>query len=182
MWTESFQNGQKINKSAGIWTSWNQEFLQSIKTHFPGCCFGWWTRDNTDSQGLKLQKSHKHSMSSYLCYYPKPSKSTPCFYLSLLSDLSLHLFLLIHVPLFLIGEPGDGTDTRGPATEVSQSQHVLICALQELGSLVKALTTCAMPLVSEPTLSKHCLLYSLVSSLWCEFDQTWKKGHLLHSW
>ena len=79
----------------------------------------------------------------------------------------------------LAGEPGDNTDTRGPATEVSQSQHVLICALQELGSLVKALTTCAMPLVSEPTLSKHSLLYNVLSLINIPCGEMFQNSYLV---
>ena len=35
--------------------------------------------------------------------------------------------------------------------DVNLTQHVLVCALQELGSLVESLGTSAAPLVSEPS-------------------------------
>ncbi|XP_033625996.1 HEAT repeat-containing protein 5B-like [Asterias rubens] len=42
------------------------------------------------------------------------------------------------------------SSSSGHSIDASNTQHVLICALQELGSLVKSLTTCASSLVTEP--------------------------------
>ncbi|XP_077993059.1 HEAT repeat-containing protein 5B-like [Glandiceps talaboti] len=43
----------------------------------------------------------------------------------------------------------DGTDSKTSNADITTSQHVLVCALQELGNLVKGLGTCATPLVAE---------------------------------
>ncbi|XP_038071477.1 HEAT repeat-containing protein 5B-like [Patiria miniata] len=46
-----------------------------------------------------------------------------------------------------VAEP---SDSGGHTHDNSNTQHVLICAMQELGSLVKSLSTCASSLVTEP--------------------------------
>ncbi|XP_022085919.1 HEAT repeat-containing protein 5B-like [Acanthaster planci] len=46
-----------------------------------------------------------------------------------------------------VAEPSEGS---GHTQDNSNTQHVLICAMQELGSLVKSLSTCASTLVTEP--------------------------------
>nr|XP_006814260.1 PREDICTED: HEAT repeat-containing protein 5B-like [Saccoglossus kowalevskii] len=43
----------------------------------------------------------------------------------------------------------ESTDSKSGNNEIALSQHVLVCALQELGSLVKGLGTCANNLVAE---------------------------------
>ena len=53
---------------------------------------------------------------------------------------------------FASGESSaESSDSKSQSAEVSGSQHVLVCALHELGCLVLRLGTSASPLVSEPT-------------------------------
>ncbi|KAI8784582.1 HEAT repeat-containing protein 5B-like isoform X1 [Biomphalaria glabrata] len=50
-----------------------------------------------------------------------------------------------------VGEASaDATDAKNQGAELNSSQHVLVCALHELGCLVLRLGTSASPLVSEP--------------------------------
>ena len=47
-------------------------------------------------------------------------------------------------------EPGAGeVNNPSPQAELSQSQHILVCGLLEMGSLLKSLGATALPLVSE---------------------------------
>lgn len=48
----------------------------------------------------------------------------------------------------------ESNDGKFQASEVSASQHVLVCALHELGSLVQRLGSSASPLVAEPAAGK----------------------------
>ena len=69
----------------------------------------------------------------------------------------------------------DGSDSKSQSVEVTGSQHVLVCALHELGCLVLSLGTSASPLVAEPATGESrvvCVntywllaLYLLASSL-----------------
>lgn len=42
-------------------------------------------------------------------------------------------------------------ENRTGAADVSASQHVMVCALKELGSLVQSLSATASPLIQEPS-------------------------------
>ena len=52
---------------------------------------------------------------------------------------------------------------REQQVDVSMSQHVLVCALGELGILVESLDTSAAPLVSEPSTGKHFIIILTLS-------------------
>ncbi|XP_076872255.1 HEAT repeat-containing protein 5B isoform X2 [Brachyhypopomus gauderio] len=45
-----------------------------------------------------------------------------------------------------------GGENKGGAADVSASQHVMVCALKELGSLVQSLSATASPLIQEPSI------------------------------
>lgn len=47
-----------------------------------------------------------------------------------------------------------GGENKGAAADVSASQHVMVCALKELGSLVQSLSATAAPLIQEPSIGK----------------------------
>lgn len=47
-----------------------------------------------------------------------------------------------------------GGENKGTAADVSASQHVMVCALKELGSLVQSLSATAAPLIQEPSIGK----------------------------
>lgn len=42
-------------------------------------------------------------------------------------------------------------ENKAGGADVSASQHVMVCALQELGSLVQSLSATASPLIQEPS-------------------------------
>ncbi|XP_062895810.1 HEAT repeat-containing protein 5B [Mobula hypostoma] len=46
----------------------------------------------------------------------------------------------------------DANNDKSGAADVSASQHVMVCALQELGSLVQSLSATAAPLIQEPSI------------------------------
>lgn len=48
-------------------------------------------------------------------------------------------------------------ETRVGTTDVSASQHVLVCALQELGSLILGLGTTAAPLLQGTNTGMLCM-------------------------
>ncbi|XP_022329177.2 HEAT repeat-containing protein 5B-like isoform X3 [Crassostrea virginica] len=50
----------------------------------------------------------------------------------------------------IVGEATVESDSRSSSSDIVGSQHVLVCALHELGSLVLRLGTSASPLVAEP--------------------------------
>lgn len=56
-----------------------------------------------------------------------------------------------------VGEATAESDGRSSSSNIVGSQHVLVCALHELGSLVLRLGTSASPLVAEPA-TGHCSL------------------------
>lgn len=56
-----------------------------------------------------------------------------------------------------VGEATAESDGRPSSSDIVGSQHVLVCALHELGSLVLRLGTSASPLVAEPA-TGHCTL------------------------
>lgn len=43
-------------------------------------------------------------------------------------------------------------ENKAGAADVSASQHVMVCALKELGSLVQSLSATASPLIQEPSI------------------------------
>lgn len=45
-------------------------------------------------------------------------------------------------------------ENKSGAADVAASQHVMVCALQELGSLVQSLNATASPLIQEPSIGK----------------------------
>jgi len=45
-------------------------------------------------------------------------------------------------------------ENKGGTADVSASQHVMVCALKELGSLVQSLSATASPLIQEPSIGK----------------------------
>lgn len=45
-------------------------------------------------------------------------------------------------------------ENKSGAADVAASQHVMVCALQELGSLVQSLNATASPLIQEPSTGK----------------------------
>lgn len=46
-------------------------------------------------------------------------------------------------------------ENRTGAGDVSASQHVMVCALKELGSLVQSLSATASPLIQEPSVGER---------------------------
>jgi len=61
--------------------------------------------------------------------------------------------LVISITIFgnITGEANaESADSKSTAVDISGSQHVLVCALHELGCLVLSLGTSASPLVAEP--------------------------------
>ena len=61
---------------------------------------------------------------------------------------------------------------KTPSVDVGLTQHMFVCALQELGSLVESLGTSAAPLVSEPSTGNLCLMYQSYSDSWI-VDKIW---------
>lgn len=45
-------------------------------------------------------------------------------------------------------------ENKAGGADVSASQHVMVCALQELGSLVQSLSATASPLIQEPSVGE----------------------------
>ena len=59
---------------------------------------------------------------------------------------------------FFTGEATvEAAEGKNQTADLTASQHVLVCALHELGSLVLRLGTSASPLVQEPATGKCCL-------------------------
>lgn len=56
------------------------------------------------------------------------------------------------------------SESRAGAADVSASQHVMVCALKELGSLVQSLSATAAPLIQEPSIGKRNAQNTLCSS------------------
>ncbi|XP_077093699.1 HEAT repeat-containing protein 5B [Siphateles boraxobius] len=68
------------------------------------------------------------------------------------------------------------SESRAGAADVSASQHVMVCALKELGSLVQSLSTTASPLILEPSVGfletvtsvlLHPSMAARLSAAWC---------------
>lgn len=45
-------------------------------------------------------------------------------------------------------------ENKAGAADVSASQHVMVCALKELGSLVQSLSATSSPLIQEPSIGE----------------------------
>ncbi|XP_051880477.1 LOW QUALITY PROTEIN: HEAT repeat-containing protein 5B [Pristis pectinata] len=67
-------------------------------------------------------------------------------------------------------------DSKSGAADVSASQHVMVCALQELGSLVQSLSATASPLLQEPSIGLletvtsvllHPSMAARLGAAWC---------------
>ncbi|XP_067840211.1 HEAT repeat-containing protein 5B isoform X2 [Heptranchias perlo] len=67
-------------------------------------------------------------------------------------------------------------DNKSGAADVSASQHVMVCALQELGSLVQSLSATASPLLQEPSVGLletvtsvllHPSMAARLGAAWC---------------
>lgn len=64
-------------------------------------------------------------------------------------------------------------ETRISTTDVTASQHVLVCALQELGSLIHGLGTTAAPLLQDSSTGMcpeffHVREYKIYSYFYCD--------------
>ncbi|KAH0622567.1 hypothetical protein JD844_024972 [Phrynosoma platyrhinos] len=68
------------------------------------------------------------------------------------------------------------TENKAGAADVSASQHVMVCALQELGSLVQSLNATASPLIQEPSIGLletvtsvllHPSMAARLAAAWC---------------
>lgn len=67
--------------------------------------------------------------------------------------------LLLFFPFYVFGVTeavvsDSSGENKGTAADVSASQHVMVCALKELGSLVQSLSATAAPLIQEPSIGK----------------------------
>uniref|UniRef100_A0A3Q2Q3S8 HEAT repeat-containing protein 5B n=1 Tax=Fundulus heteroclitus TaxID=8078 RepID=A0A3Q2Q3S8_FUNHE len=67
-------------------------------------------------------------------------------------------------------------ENKAGATDVSASQHVMVCALKELGSLVQSLSATASPLIQEPSIGLletvtsvllHPSMAARLAAAWC---------------
>lgn len=54
-------------------------------------------------------------------------------------------------------------ENRTGAADVSASQHVMVCALKELGSLFQSLSATASPLIQEPSVGETSAILHEVS-------------------
>lgn len=54
-------------------------------------------------------------------------------------------------------------ENKAGAGDVSASQHVMVCALKELGSLVQSLSATASPLIQEPSVGKKNRIFTVVT-------------------
>ncbi|XP_059838165.1 HEAT repeat-containing protein 5B [Hypanus sabinus] len=70
----------------------------------------------------------------------------------------------------------DANNDKSGAADVSASQHVMVCALQELGSLVQSLSATAAPLIQEPSIGLletvtsvllHPSMAARLGAAWC---------------
>ncbi|GCB77393.1 hypothetical protein scyTo_0017596 [Scyliorhinus torazame] len=70
----------------------------------------------------------------------------------------------------------DANNDKSGAADVSASQHVMVCALQELGSLVQSLSATASPLLQEPAIGLletvtsvllHPSMAARLGAAWC---------------
>lgn len=57
------------------------------------------------------------------------------------------------------------SEGRAGAADVSASQHVMVCALKELGSLVRSLSATASPLIQETSVGRKLHISPLCCSL-----------------
>lgn len=61
-------------------------------------------------------------------------------------------------------------ENKAGAADVSASQHVMVCALKELGSLVQSLSATASPLIQEPSIggTQH-VQWHMIRLFYCSF-------------
>lgn len=68
------------------------------------------------------------------------------------------------------------SENKSGAADVAASQHVMVCALQELGSLVQSLNATASPLIQEPSIGLletvtsvllHPSMAARLAAAWC---------------
>lgn len=58
-------------------------------------------------------------------------------------------------------------ENKAGAADVSASQHVMVCALKELGSLVQSLSATASPLIQEPSIGQtHTVILNIKGDIW----------------
>ena len=63
--------------------------------------------------------------------------------------------IIIFLTFFFAGEASvEAADGKSQSPDLTASQHVIVCALHELGCLVLRLGTSASPLVAEPATGK----------------------------
>lgn len=53
-------------------------------------------------------------------------------------------------------------ENKAGAADVSASQHVMVCALKELGSLVQSLSATASPLIQEPSIGGTHKIFNFI--------------------
>ena len=63
-------------------------------------------------------------------------------------------------------------ETRLSSTDVAASQHVLVCALQELGNLIHNLGTTAAPLLQDSSTGRSVVWDRLSSAFPCPGGRT----------
>lgn len=56
-------------------------------------------------------------------------------------------------------------ENRTGAADVSASQHVMVCALKELGSLFQSLSATASPLIQEPSVGETSRFIYMLTTL-----------------
>ena len=63
-------------------------------------------------------------------------------------------------------------ENRTGAADVSASQHVMVCALKELGSLFQSLSATASPLIQEPSVGETPKLFFMLTCFQFELTIT----------
>ena len=74
-----------------------------------------------------------------------------CVSLALSLPLSFPLSLSLVLQTEAVVNDSSGENKAG-AADVSASQHVMVCALKELGSLVQSLSATSSPIIQEPSI------------------------------
>ncbi len=78
------------------------------------------------------------------------------------------------------------SEGRAGAADVSSSQHVMVCALKELGSLVQSLSATASPLIQEPSVGRKAHLNTLCcivgQKTGCQPCPSWTKFKIKSLW
>lgn len=78
-------------------------------------------------------------------------------------------------------------ENKAGAADVSASQHVMVCALKELGSLVQSLSATASPLIQEPSigetnriLNETFVSVSFMNTSWIYIDSNTPAKHIVY--